>query len=497
MARQIVVDIVGDSKSFGTATDGAITKATSLTGKLQGIGKGMVLGAGMGAFNLLSGAVDTAISKLGECAAAYREDQAGQVMLAAALKNNIPNWDGNAKGAEAFAGAQGRLGFADDDVRASLQQLVGATHDLTEAQNLTALAEDLARAKGIDLATATDIVTKAHAGNGKALKGLGIDITGVKDAAGFLDAMQKNVNGSAETWAGTNDGKLAVSNVKVGEAMEKVGEVVDKVTSVVIPLFADALTTVIDFLGQVWDAMQPGIQIVIPKLQAAFDAIKPIVEAVFGAIKTAVGIAVSYLSVEFQIISNILGVAGNVFKVLSSVVGTVFNSISGAVNTIVGVFGKITTTVNEVKTNVTNAFNNLVNLITGLPGRMAGALGNLFTPIWGGFKSAINSIIRGWNSLHFTMPSIDLGPLGRVGGFTIGTPNLPYLHSGGIVPGLPGQDVLAILQAGERVIPTATANKSQATNNIVNINIENFTGSNSDIDRLADKIAFRLRLAGA
>lgn len=41
---------------------------------------------------------------------------------------------------------------------------------------------------------------------------------------------------------------------------------------------------------------------------------------------------------------------------------------------------------------------------------------------------------------------------------------LPVLHTGGVVPGVPGSDVLAMLQAGERVIPRSGA----ATANVVN-----------------------------
>ena len=58
---------------------------------------------------------------------AFKEDQASQALLGTALKNNIPNWDGNAKGVEKYASAQAKLGFADDDVRTSIGQLIGVT----------------------------------------------------------------------------------------------------------------------------------------------------------------------------------------------------------------------------------------------------------------------------------------------------------------------------------------------------------------------------------
>jgi hypothetical protein len=56
----------------------------------------------------------------------------------------------------------------------------------------------------------------------------------------------------------------------------------------------------------------------------------------------------------------------------------------------------------------------------------------------------------------------------KVGGITISTPNIPYLPAGGIVPGVPGSDVPAILQAGVLVIPRSEATalrRSRSTSN--------------------------------
>jgi hypothetical protein len=63
------------------------------------------------------------------------------------------------------------------------------------------------------------------------------------------------------------------------------------------------------------------------------------------------------------------------------------------------------------------------------------------------FKNGFNAIARFWNSTIGSI-SFDL-PFG-IGGFDV--PNMPTLHEGGIVPGVAGMDVAAILQAGELVI---------------------------------------------
>lgn len=458
MTRQIVVEIVGDADKFGKATDQAITKSGSLTDKLKGVGKGMTLGVGIAAFGLLENAVGTAIGKLGEAAEAYRADQAGQALLANALQNNIPNWDGNAAGAEKYAAAQGRLGFADDEVRASLGQLVGITHDLTAAQDLNSLAQDIARAKGIDLAAATDIVTKAAQGNGKALKGLGVDIGGAKTAAEMLEAVQKNVKGSAEKWAATNEGKLTVSNVKVGEAMEKVGGIVDKVSQVVLPVLADAFSNIVDALSDVWVAIQPVISTVARQLQPVFQAIGRVAGEVFGAIVSVVKGLQPVFQTVFDVVSKIIGVQIKVWT-------TAFDIVKAAIRVLQDVFkglgdfiGRVFSTVGGV---VKGAINGVIGIINGV-------------------ISAINGIQV---HIHFGPVNLDWNGLN--------IPHIPRLHAGGIVPGAPGTDVLTMLQAGERVIAAGSAGGGGAVTIIFNGPVYG-----EDIDDLTRRIASRLRFAG-
>ena len=111
-----------------------------------------------------------------------------------------------------------------------------------------------------------------------------------------------------------------------------------------------------------------------------------------------------------------------------------------------------------VKDWIAARISDVVGFFTGMPGRLASAAGDLWGWIASSFKAAINSVIRVWND--FKIPSITIGgwdPPGPGPSFPefhtpeITTKNIPYLHSGGIVPGAPGQDVLTMLQAGERV----------------------------------------------
>jgi hypothetical protein len=97
-------------------------------------------------------------------------------------------------------------------------------------------------------------------------------------------------------------------------------------------------------------------------------------------------------------------------------------------------------------------FNSHVEFISGLPARIRSAASGAWDGLKDAFRNALNWIIWKWNSLSFTLPSIEIFGQ-RIGGGTISTPDLPYFHTGGIVSGAMGSETLAVLQAGERVTP--------------------------------------------
>jgi len=86
------------------------------------------------------------------------------------------------------------------------------------------------------------------------------------------------------------------------------------------------------------------------------------------------------------------------------------------------------------------------------------------------FKAAWNGVASLWNanvgSLSFSVPDWVPG----IGGNGFDMPNLPKFHTGGVVPGRPGEEVFAVLQAGERVLTA-----DQAAGSMVGVHIENAT----------------------
>jgi hypothetical protein len=496
ISRQIVVEILGDSDKFSKSIDAASGKTKSFSNVVKGIG----MGIGTAAFDLAAGAVSAFVSTLDDAAAAYREDQVSQAKMGQALKNNIPGWDGNTKAIEKLIGAQMRLGFSDEEQRDSLSLLVGSTNDVEKAQKLQAAAMDLARLKGISLADATDIMLKANEGNFKGLKSVGISLDANATSADAYAAVLALAGGQAETFAATSEGKQLAAQLKVGESMEKIGEVVNNVSAVALPILADAFTNIIDVLSQVWAAVEPVVQMLMKELQPAFDQVAKMIKVVINEVQKHIPAAMKVAEVAFNVIKNNISIFINVMKILIDIFMKIANvtipifmkAVEILVNIISTGFNATKAVVTGLINHIVNSFNNVVNFFSTVGKTISNVVGGMWDGIWKAFKGVINLIIKGWNSLKFTVPSIDMGPLGKIGGFTIGTPNIPYLHQGGIVPGSSGQDVLAILQAGERVIPR---NKASGGGDI-HIHIDQ--GAYIDgpsIDRLANIIAKRMKYA--
>jgi phage-related minor tail protein len=109
-----------------------------------------------------------------------------------------------------------------------------------------------------------------------------------------------------------------------------------------------------------------------------------------------------------------------------------------------------------VKTTISNVwdwFGSKVDWISGLFGRIGDG-------IKGAFRSAFNFVADIWNNtvgrISINIPS--WVPI--IGGNSFSAPKIPKYHTGiDRVPGAPGSEMLAVLQAGEQVIPAGAAGR--------------------------------------
>jgi hypothetical protein len=397
MPRELKVALVADARPFNNTLDAAIGKVTGFKKRLETTGggsltKGLAIGAGVASFNLLTSAISAGVGAMDEMHQAFLDDEASQARLQNVLKNTVSNYDEAIKQAEDFAAAQAALGFTDDSVRDSQEQLVGMTKNLAEANNLVTLSEDIARAKNIDLAQATDVVTKAYAGQARGLTALGINTQGQTGRTALLAAAWNNVRGAVDKYATIGAGKVAAANAKMDQTMEKLGGAIDKISQVVIPVMVAGFGAIVDASGEIIAALTNVYNFVAGYLGPAFD-------------KLALGI----------------GVVADALGNLRGIAATIGN------------------------------------------GLVPGSIGS------GGGGGGTPGVIQ--------IPKTGSVNIGKFGG---------SFASGGVVPG--SGPTLIMAHGGERITPAG----EKAGQTII-VNIASFIGSDRDIDRFADRLAFRLR----
>lgn len=99
--------------------------------------------------------------------------------------------------------AQSQLGFDDEALLKTFQLFVGRTKDVEEALTLNALAADVARARYIDLETASKLVLKASLGQAGALRRVGIDAKEGASAVELITLLTERYGRAAEGASGT------------------------------------------------------------------------------------------------------------------------------------------------------------------------------------------------------------------------------------------------------------------------------------------------------
>jgi len=254
----------------------------------------------------------------------------------------------------------------------------------------------------------------------------------------------------------------------------------DKVLPILKVLVETYIKAVITYFGFLKDVV---MNVVIPALQSMWsffqDKVLPILKVLVETYITAV---ITYFGFLRDVVMNVvipaltgmwnfindkvipvLQVIGSTISTVATTVGTAVGDIVGFVTGVAGrifgaaysMFDQIRTSMTTAKDWVSNRIDDVVGFVTGLPGRISSAASGLFDGFKDAFRSALNWIIDKWNGLEFTLPSISA--FGQtIGGNSFGTPDIQRFHEGiDRVPGRRGSEMLAILEAGERVIPAS------------------------------------------
>lgn len=170
----------------------------------------------------------------------------------------------------------------------------------------------------------------------------------------------------------------------------------------------------------------------------------PWIKGVWDAIVNGVGSMVSAISSKWN---GLISWLGGIPKRIGSAVS--------------GAWSALTSGLGSAVSWIQKKGGDLIGWVGGLPSRIGKAASGMFSGIGDAFRSAINFIIGKWNDLSFGIPAIDthIPGIGKVGGFTLNTPNIPMLAEGGTaiasgwaVAGENGPELIN-MDAGASVVP--------------------------------------------
>ena len=379
------------------------------------------------------------------------EDAAAQEQLARNIRGVTNASDSAIKKNEDFISSLSMAtATADDELRPALAKLVTGTENLEEAQSGLKLAQDIAAGTGKDLATVSDALAKAYAGNDKGLKALDPRMkTLLKDGLdveGAMSVLADTFGGDAAAAADTAEGRFKRLSIGLAETKESIGAALLPAIQAVLPFierlgtWAQENTTTFLIVGgaiagiataiiavnlamKIWTATTAAFTVV----QTAFNAVmalNPIFLLV--ALFVAVGAALVILQVKFNIF-------GKAFEAIGKMASTVFDGIKA------GFAGVVTA--------VSGYVNGLVAVYKGLFNGIAS--------LWNNTVGKLSFKIPGWVPI--------------VGGKGFDVPNIPMLADGGIV----NSPTLALIgeRGPEAVVPLTGNNAPNMGNNItINVN---------------------------
>jgi len=252
----------------------------------------------------------------------------------------------------------------------------------------------------------------------------------------ILPALQGLASAFMEAWPGISN---AISQAWgfIGPIIGKIIEIYIFLYSIILPAFIKyytfVFTAVVEILLFAWSIIQPILEligwvfmnVIVPAALMLWD----VMQVVWSGIVAAVSFAWGFLQGAFEGIKSAFGSVVGFFSTAKDMIGLVFSTIADVIT----------------------------------------------AP----FRAAFNAIGSLWNSTigGFTVDVPDWVP--GIGGKSFSLPKMPELNKGGVVPGIAGQPVLAMLHAGERVLrPSEVGGRNDTSGGATyNITINGLVGA--------------------
>lgn len=470
-------------------------KLGSLSNNLKNAGKAAVIGVG---------AATAGIAALGAFTADFASDLNESLSKVGVVfgKNakDIEKWSEDAAAAMGLsqqqaleaAGTFGNLfdsmGFAEKPTADMSKGLVELASDLASFNNIS-VDEALVKLRAGIVGEAEPlrqlgVNISAAATKSKALElgliGAGDELTAAdKAAANYAIILEQTTNAQGD-FARTSEGmanQQRILGATFEDAMADIGQAFIPLIEMLLPQITAGLQGFAAWVTDNMPTIQAVIQTVLGAIGAAFNFVTTvIVPAVASAFQFVAGIfnnAGSQVSGLTQVFAGlvawvqanlptIMSVAGQVFGAVANVVKTVMPPIIELAKIVLPLLGTAAGILFKVLDvafkGIGGAFEALGNVFE----TTAGFIGDVVGGVVGVFKGLYNAFASFWNSIDIDFPTIDVPFFGRIGGFSIGLPDIPMLAEGGIVT----RPTLALIgeKGPEAVVPLDGSQTAGVTN---------------------------------
>lgn len=334
-------------------------------------------------FTVVGGAITAA---LGLSLKAAADAQAQMAQFNTTINNSTGGTQAVKDALLKAADASQKLGFDNDNTEQSLAKFFQRTGDVTTAIKLNNVAMDLARAKNLDLGTATTLVNQVLSGNGRVLKQYGINLKEAGTPLEALNQLHTLTQGSAEAFASTLEGQNEVLQRSFGDLEKSIGAALIPALTGLIQKITPVINTVVDWTKKnpeltqkivIWAAAIGGVMVVLGPLLLAL----PTLITLFTLLSGPVGIVIIILGVLAYTINNVVQIVDLLKNHWSEVWQGIKIMTKEAIDAIIGYFQPLLNTLGAVG-----------NAIGGVLGQIGGAAKGVASAVGGTFNNAVSAI---------------------------------------------------------------------------------------------------------
>lgn len=273
----------------------------------------------------------------------------------------------------------------------------------------------------------------------------------------------------SDWWAANGPQIMATASAIADRVLGAFGAISDWVSAnwpAIQSIITAAITTVqtvisgaVDVIMTLWNNFGDNI---LSAVQRAWGPIQQIVKGALEIVRGVIQTVTSLIHGDWQgVWEGIKHVFSGVWNALQGIVKTALEAVRLVIGAALEIIGSAWKGIWEgLSKFVGDRINDVVGFFKDLPGNIVGLAKGITDAFVAPFKAAFNAIANLWNktvgSLSFKTPDW----LPGIGGKGFDVPDIPTFHSGGVVPGRPGQEVMALLQAGETVVPAGAGGPS-------------------------------------